>query len=138
MSTLFNNKFEEPNEEMLASVLGETKEWLDAICEFIKKEFGNFHTEWKYYGSKLGWSLKLFHKKRNVLFVAPEHGYFRVAFTLGEKAFGDVMQSDLPDRIKQELNEATVYAEGRALRMEIRKKEDIEPLWQLIRIKLKQ
>jgi len=137
MSTLFNNKNEEPNDAILAAALGESKEWLDAISLFIEKEFGDFHSEWKFYGEKQGWSMKLFHKKRNVLFVAPKNGHFRVAFAFGEKAYKDVLQSDLPDTIKQELISAKVYVEGRALRLEIRSKEDFGTVCQLIRIKLK-
>lgn len=137
MSTFFNNKQQEPTDEMLALALGETKVLLDAIYLFIEKEFGDFHPEWKFYGAKLGWSLKLFHKKRNVVFVGPENGYFRLAFAIGEKAFKEIMDSELSDSIKQQLSTAKVYVEGRPLRLDIRTREDLEPLWQLISIKLK-
>ena len=136
MPALFNDKQLQPTEEMLAGALGETKALLDSIGEFIETEFGEFHPEWKFYGSKLGWSLKLFNKKRNVLFVGPETGYFRVAFAIGEKAFQEIMRSELPDSIKNQLSTTTVYAEGRPLRLEITSKEDAEPLFQLIKIKL--
>ena len=63
MSALFNDKQLQPTEEMLAEALGETKALLDSIGVFIETEFGEFHPEWKFYGSKLGWSLKLFNKK---------------------------------------------------------------------------
>ena len=136
MSTLFINKQQEPTDEMLAAALGETKELLDTIFRFIEAEFGNFHPEWKYYGTKLGWSLKLFCKKRNIVFVGPENGYFRLAFAIGEKAFIKIIQSDLPDFIKKELTSSKIYVEGRPLRFEIRKKEDLEPIFEIIRIKL--
>jgi hypothetical protein len=136
MSTFFNNKQLQPTDEMLASALGETKELLDSIVQFIKTEFGESHIEWKYYGAKIGWSLKIFNKKRNVVFLGPEDGYFRVAFSFGEKAYQEIMKSDLPDSIKQQLLESKVYVEGRVLRLEIREKANAEPLWQLIRIKL--
>lgn len=136
MSTLFNIKQQEPTDEMLASALGETKVILDSIFRFIETEFGDFHPEWKYYGTKLGWSLKLFCKKRNVVFVGPENGYFRLAFAIGEKAYTKIIQSDLPDYIKKELTTAKIYVEGRPLRIEIRKQEDIEPIYEIIRIKL--
>ena len=136
MSSFFNNKQLQPTDEMLASALGETKELLDAIIQFIETEFGESHIEWKYYGTKIGWSLKIFNKKRNIVFVGPEDGYFRVAFAFGEKAYQEIMKSDLPDSIKQQLIAAKVYVEGRPLRLEIRKKVDVEPFWQLIKIKL--
>jgi len=135
MSTFFNNKNQQPTDEMLALALGETKELLDTIVLFIETEFSECHFEWKYYGVKIGWSLKLINKKRNIVFVGPEDGYFRLAFAFGEKAYQQILKSNLPDAIKQQMSEAKVYVEGRPLRLEIRKKEDIEPLWQLIGIK---
>lgn len=137
MSTYFNNKLQEPTHEMLSLALGKTKELLDSIFLFIETEFGDFHPEWKYYGTKFGWSLKLFHKKRNVVFVEPEDGYFSLAFAIGEKAFKEIIDSEISDTIKQQLSAAKVYVEGRALRLEIHKKEDLESIWKIIRIKLK-
>ena len=136
MSTLFNNKLVQPTDEMLAAALGETKMLFDSIVRFIDVEFGESHIEWKYYGAKLGWSLKVFNNKRNVVFIAPENGHFRVAFVFGEKAYLEIMRSSLPDSIKQQLSASKAYVEGRGLRLEIKNKSDIEPLWQLIRIKL--
>jgi len=71
------------------------------------------------------------------LFVGPENGYFRVAFAFGQKAYLEILESNLPDAIKQQLIEAKIYVEGRPLRLEIRNQTDAEPLWQLIKIKLK-
>ena len=136
MSGYFNSKLQQPTDEMLASALGETKKILDDIISFIKAEFGESHIEWKYYGAKFGWSLKIYNKKRNVVFVGPEDGYFRLAFTFGQKAYIEIINSNLPDSIKQQLIEAKVYVEGRPLRLEIRNQKDAEPLWQLIKIKL--
>ncbi|MFA5045915.1 MAG: DUF3788 domain-containing protein [Paludibacter sp.] len=136
MSNIFINKQQEPTDEALSSTLGETKELLDSIFRFIETEFGDFHPEWKYYGTKLGWSLKLFCKKRNVVFVGPENGYFRLAFAIGDKAYNKIIQSNLPDLIKKELTSSKIYVEGRPLRFEVRKKEDLEPIFEIIRIKL--
>ncbi|MDR3652455.1 MAG: DUF3788 domain-containing protein [Paludibacter sp.] len=136
MSTYFNDKLLTPTDEMVISALGETKYLLDSVISFIASEFDDCHTEWKYYGSKIGWSLKLFNKKRNVVFVGIEEGYFRLAFAFGEKAFQEIMKSNLPDSIKQQLSEAKVYVEGRPLRLDIKNKTDSTPLFQLIKIKL--
>jgi len=59
-----------------------------------------------------------------------------LASALGEKAYLEIMKSDLPDSSKQQLSESKVYMEGRGLRLEIRNMTNAEPLWQLIRIKL--
>ena len=137
MSTYFNDILFQPTDEMLASALGETKEIFDTIVRFIGTEFGESHIEWKHYGAKIGWSIKILNKKRNVMFVGPEDGYFRVAFAFGQKAYLEIIESNLSDEIKQQITNGKVYVEGRPLRLEIRNQSDAEPLRQLIKIKLK-
>ena len=136
MSLLFNNKLQEPNHEMLIIALDDKFKLLEELCLFIEKEFGDFHSEWKYYGVKIGWQLKLFHKKRNVVFITIESGYFRLSFAIGGKAYNEILNSTVPNFIKQQLTEAKVYVEGRPLRLEIRTKEDIQPIKEIVRIKL--
>lgn len=136
MSTLFNDKLTQPTDEMLVTVLGQTKEYIDSIIRFISTEFGECHPEWKYYGSKYGWSMKIFNNKRNVLFLGPEQGYFNVAFAFGEKAYLQIMNSDLPETIKEQIAASKAYVEGRPLRLEIRNEGNLELLFKLIKIKL--
>ena len=105
MSGYFNSNLQQPTDEMLASALGETKKILDDIISFIKADFGDSSVEWKFYGAKIGWTIKVFNKKRNVFFVGPEDGYFRIAFIFGNKAYLKIIDSNLPDYIKLLLTE---------------------------------
>jgi hypothetical protein len=132
----FNDKQVIPDEAALASEIGETKEYLDRICRFIEEETGQLTLEWKHYGQKSGWTLKLLSKKRNLLFVGPESGYFRIAFVFGDRAVEAVLKSQLPETIKNELMNARKYAEGRGIRFEIRDESELESVMQLIRIKI--
>jgi hypothetical protein len=136
MSGYFNNKLQQPTDEMLTSALGETKKILDDIISFIETEFGESSVEWKFYGAKIGWTLKVFNKKRNVFFVGPEDGYFKMAFIFGNKAYLKIINSNLPDYIKRLLTESKVYMEGRSLQLEIRNIADAMPLQELVKIKL--
>lgn len=135
-ASAFGDKNQMPDEEILASVLGETKTFLDQICHFIESETGQLTPEWKHYGQKAGWTLKLISKKRNLLFVLPESGYFLVGFVFGDRAVEAVLKSQLPETIKNELVNARKYAEGRGIRLEIKDDSQMESVLQLIRIKL--
>ena len=136
MTTIFHDKKVIPDEVALATELGETKEYLDRICRFIEEKTGYLTLEWKHYGQKSGWVLKLLSKKRNLLFVGPDNGYFRLAFVFGDRAVEAVSKSQLPDSIKNELMNARKYAEGRGIRFEIKDESELESVLQLIRIKL--
>jgi hypothetical protein len=125
-ASIYTEKLVKPDDTMLACDLGEAKSYLDKITGFIESEYGDFVPEWKFYNQKSGWILKLFTKKRNVLFVIPCDNYFRVSFTLGEKASDLVFNSQLPVTIKKELLEAKQYAEGRTIQIEVKAESDSE------------
>lgn len=136
-ASIFDLKLIEPNDEMLAVELGKTKGYLDKIGMFIKETYGDLTLEWKFYSQKSGWILKMFNKKRNVLFIIPCKGYFRVTFTFGDKAVVEVLSSGLPEFIKHEVFTARKYSEGRTIQLEVKTDKQFENIINLIQIKLK-
>jgi hypothetical protein len=74
-------------------------------------------------------------KKRNLFFCIPGEGYFTIAFVFGDKAVRVVEESDLPVRMIRELQSARRYAEGRGLRIEVRKHSEIDHVVRLAAIK---
>ena len=127
-----------PSQEKIEKLMGDASPHWEAICLFLKEEFGEILYDWKYYGKKSGWTLKSLLKKRNLFFFKPDNGSFKVVFVFGEKAVNAVNESDLPDDIKEELNNARKYVEGRALRILVTgKPEDVETIKELVRIKVK-
>jgi hypothetical protein len=135
-ASIFSDKTQEPDETMLSEALGETKTYLDQICNFIETETGHLLREWKHYGQKSGWLLKLLSKKRNMMFVIPENGCFTVGFVFGDRAVIAVMNSNLNETIKNDLQNARKYAEGRGISLVINDSSQVESVLQLIRIKL--
>jgi hypothetical protein len=135
-ASLYLEKLVEPDDRMLTRDLAETKKYLDKIAEFIECKYGDYKPEWKYYNKKSGWVLKMFARKRNVLFIVPCNKYFRIVFTCGDKAAEMVINSKLPDRIKKDLSEAKKHTEGRTIQIEVKTKDDLENILEMIRIKL--
>lgn len=54
----------------------------------------------------------------------------------GQKAFEEVMKSSVAEKIKHELSEAKVYAEGRGIRIEVKDDSLLEDIVKLIEIKV--
>jgi len=121
----------EPTEAELRSLMGESYAALEA---FLEKN-ADLRPEWKYYGAKLGWSLKLFQSKRNICFLGPHENYLGVAFVLGAKAVEAALKSKLPDAVKKQVRESPQYAEGRGVRFVIKLKKDLAPAQMLLEIK---
>jgi hypothetical protein len=135
-ASIYSDKLVVPDEKLLANDLGDTKSYLDKIAAFIEHEYGDLKTEWKYYGTSSGWILKMFVKKRNVLFLIPCHGHFLTVFTFGDKAVSMLLESDVSDDIKVDVMKSKKCAEGRSIRKEVIHDADLENVIKMIRIKL--
>lgn len=135
-ASIYSDKQVQPGTDLFSKDLSHTRDYYDKICEFIENEYGVLIREWKYYGKKSGWILKLINIKRNVLFIIPCNNYFRTAFTFGDKATDIVLNSELSDSIKKEITNAKKYAEGRTIQIEVRNEDDLNVVIELIKIKL--
>lgn len=132
----FIGKTEKPSEKELAKELGSTKVLWDELISNLARECGVTDQEWNSYSPKAGWALRLKQKKRNIVYMAPLHGCFRVAFILGEKALKAAQQIKLPAAVLKTLREAKRYPEGYAVRLEISKAPEIEYVERLARVKI--
>lgn len=135
--SIYSDKKVMPDERLLSKDLGETKSYLDKIVACIIQEYGDLKMEWKYYGTSSGWILKMFVKKRNVLFLIPCHGHFLTVFTFGDKAVHLLLESDVSDDIKVDVMASKKNAEGRTIRTKVIHDADLENVIKMIRIKLK-
>lgn len=120
-----------PSEAELRAKLGESY----AAYEAFLARHADLRPEWKYYGAKLGWSLKLFEKKRNLCFLGAYDGELHIAFVLGARAAEAAQKSKLPAALRKEIREARVYAEGRAARLVVRSEKDLAAADILLEIK---
>ncbi len=135
--SVFDSKMVVPDNKMLVYELGESIQYLNLIQSEIQNKFGDLTPEWKHYGAKSGWILKLFSKKRNVLFVIPLQGFFKVAFTFGDKAANNILEGNFPDSKKEELVAAKKFAEGRTIQLEVKTAGQCEYILEIIHIKMK-
>ncbi len=91
--------------------------------------------EWRYYGAKYGFSLKLLEKKRNLCFLTLGEGNFRFAVIFGEKAWAHALESDLDEEVKQMLRDARRYPEGRGVSLTVTSPGDVARVRCLLEIK---
>ncbi len=134
--SIFIDKSDVPNEQKLAKTIGKTIKVYQAIIEYLTSEFDDIKPEWKYYGKNTGWILKVFHKKRNLLFLFPCKGYFKISFVFGAKALNEIAKSDISDFIKTELNQAKQYAEGKGIQLTVKNDKLLSNILKLLKIKI--
>ncbi|MFC1483929.1 DUF3788 domain-containing protein [Candidatus Neomarinimicrobiota bacterium] len=137
MSTsIFTDRTTEPTTAGLLEVLGVTGELWTDLRQHLEAEYGPLVEQWKHYGQKTGWLLKLLRKKRNLFFLTPLAGHFRMTFVFGDKAVVAIEESDVPMEIIEDLRQARKYAEGRGVSLFVRTSEDVTTVKKLVAIKL--
>lgn len=112
---------EPPRPQETDALLGSARPLYHALLES-----GPFTPEWKWYGPKYGWSLKLFEKKRNLCFIRPQEGSFVAAFALGEAAYEQVLAGPSSPAVKDELRASKKYPEGRMVRVTVCGQPDLD------------
>jgi hypothetical protein len=126
-----------PDDVLLRKMLGKSMDLWNELRSHLAETHPPICEEWKFYGVKYGWNMKMLHGKRNLFFFVPREGGFMAGFTFGEKAVAEIERSGLPDRLKKELRESRKYAEGRGLRVEVRSRADAEAVKKLVAIKIR-
>ncbi len=133
--SVFMNPDIQPTDAELQDKLAETyKIWKFIECQVLEEK-PVLSAEWNFGGKKFGWNFRIKDKKRAIIYMLPREGFFKVAFVFGEKAFGAVMQSSVPEQIKIDLASAKKYAEGRGVRIEVRGKSLVNDIIRLVKIK---
>jgi hypothetical protein len=132
----FDDKSKAPGVADLEKVLGRSSaHWLNLV-EHAASEYPPLEELWNFAGAKWGWSLRLKQKKRTILYMTPCKNHFLVGFVLGEKAVKVAHAEGLPDAILDAIDQAPKYAEGRAIRIEVRNKKDFENVKKLAAVKM--
>jgi hypothetical protein len=135
-TSIFTGKETKPSKKDLIEKLGSTyKLWVE-LEQFVFEKYPNGITEWNYPGIKYGWSYRIKDKKRAIIYLLPRDKYFKAAFVFGQKATDIILESSISKEIKVDLSQSKKYAEGRGIRIDIKKDSIIPDIKKLIEIKL--
>ncbi len=124
-----------PDERELAEALGPAKALWDELTDGLSAGLGIDAAEWKSYSPKSGWALRLFHKKRAIVYLSPARGWFLASFALGEKAVRAALGTGLPAPVVKIIEEAKRYVEGTAVRIEVKQPADLAVVLTLSAVK---
>ena len=122
-----------PTDAELAKALGKAiPVWEEALrrLEEIAPD-----REWHSYSIKAGWAMKLKKKDRVIVYFSPRRDSFQASFALGDRAVKAALQGELPEAIVNLIQGAKKYAEGTAVRIEVRGQSDIEVIEKIAIIK---
>ena len=136
MKSIFTNKNSKPTEEQLNDGIGVTANLWHELEAYTNSSYPEAKSAWHFSGEKYGWSYRISDAKRVIIYLLPREAYFKVAFVFGQKAFYKIMESTISASIKEELQAAKVYAEGRGIRIDVKNEHLMSDVKELISIKL--
>lgn len=132
----FDDKSKRPKPSDLEKTLGRTFTHWDNLIKHIATEYWPMDEMWGFASAKWGWAVALKQKKRTVLYMTPCEKHFIVGLVLGDNAVNAAHDSGLPESVLSMIDSAQKYAEGRAIRMEIRNKKDLDSVKKLAAVKM--
>ncbi len=127
-----------PTGHDLAGMLGVASALWTQINSDLAAAFGPLDDKWSYTKKTARWSVQLKQRKtkRTVVYLVPLDGHFEAAFALGEKACAAARGSALPAAILELIEGAPRYVEGRAVRLAVHEKQDVENVMRIAGIKM--
>ena len=134
--SIFPDKAEKPTDNDLVNCLAATYGLWVKLRVIVFEMYPMAKEEWNFPGEKYGWSYRIKDKKRAIIYLLPRDKYFKVAFVFGQKATMEILNSEISTDIKEDLEKAKVYAEGRGIRIEITDATKLTDIKKLIQIKL--
>jgi hypothetical protein len=94
-------------------------------------------SEWRRYGKKSPWVLKLCQGDRTLFYVVPKAGQFEVTVILGERAAAAALGGRVRKALHASIRSAKRYVEGRPVRVAVRSEADLACVEELVSVKLK-
>jgi hypothetical protein len=134
--SIFTDKTVIPTKQKLKDALGSKADLLKKIEDFVFDAYPDGLADWNFPGKKYGWSYRIKDKKRAIIYFLPREGYFKVAFVFGQRAFDQIIDSDISSIIKDDLAGAKKFAEGRGISIDVRDSDILQDIFTLVGIKL--
>jgi hypothetical protein len=134
--SIFPHKESEPTDEDLQLAFGDSYDIWTRLNDFVFERYPKGILDWNYPGKKWGWNYRIKDKKRAIIYFLPRENYFKVALVFGQKAYDMIMESNISAEIKNDLQEATKYAEGRGIKVDVKNDQIIPDIMKLVEIKL--
>ena len=119
-ASIFMDKTVKPTDKDLVEKLAATYDLWKRLHDLVLSKYPNGIADWNFPGKKYGWSYRIKDNRRALIYFLPRDQFFIVAFVFGDKAINNIMKTGISDIIKEELNQAKKYAEGRGISIEIK------------------
>jgi hypothetical protein len=92
---------------------------------------------WKYYNDGKSWLFRTLRKKKTIFWISILEDTFRIAFWFAERLEPNILQSDLPDKLKIDYQNAKSFNKSRCIYIDMQDSEDVQNVKKLIDLRMK-
>lgn len=128
----FDEKTRPPTNDQLRTVLGRAYQPWMRLLALIGARIDSAVPVWKF---GTGWSLRVLHQDRVIVYLIPQQNQFLASFALGERAVAAARAAKLSATVLSVIDDAPRYAEGRGVRIPVRSSRELTTLARLALIK---
>lgn len=136
MSSVLTDRSSPPDAAALARVLGRSLARWQELSAGLVGGSPPLLQEWKHYGAKYGWQLKVTRQKKTVVNLVPHEGSFLATLALSDAAVERLGRHGVPAKVAGEIAAGKRFPEGRAARVEVRTVAETRLVQQLVAAKL--
>jgi hypothetical protein len=134
---ILNDKSVKPNDEIIFSIIGDTELLWKQTFSYLFGNNKNISVNWKYSDCGKYWVCVVLKKKDTIFRLhICKMNTFNIAFPFGDKLEPVILQSSLPDSIKNDFINAKRYNSTRYISIEVQDSNDFENVKKLIDIKI--
>ncbi|HLN21982.1 MAG TPA: DUF3788 family protein [Bacteroidales bacterium] len=126
-----------PDDNVIAAHLGDRIILWKKMLEEMSSGHKNITWSWNYYNDGHQWLFKLVQKKKTIFWGAIlATGEFRITFYFADKAEKIIMDSSLPDNVREAFKTAKHYGQIRPATLLVNTLEDVNSVLKLADIKV--
>jgi len=124
-----------PTDEMIFSIIGKNSDTWKILMKSIHEKFPGATGEWNYYNDGKNWLFKMIRKKKTLFWIGILSNTFRITFYFGGKAEPAIINSKLPDELKQQYLSGQRFGKIRAIWFNVEATSQVDHILELCEIK---
>ena len=134
---ILNDKLLKPNDKIIFSIIGDTELFWKQTFSYLFDSSKDISVNWKYSNCGKYWVCQALKKKNTVFRIhILKNNSFSIAFPFGDKLEPIILQSKLPESIKEDFIDSKKYNATRYISIEVENSKDFENVINLIDLKL--
>ena len=136
-SAILNDKSIIPTDGIIFSIIGDTELLWKQTFSYLFDNYKDISVDWKYSNCGKEWFCQGRKKKKSLFWIQiRKKDCFSIGFPFGDKLEPVILQSKLPEHIKDQYKNATKYNTTRYISVEVIDSTDFENVKLLIDLKI--